>query len=156
MSDRRSLLALAAGMPGLALGVCFVLLLIARAAGLPPVQSGRTVTLAEAAALEDEADIVRLTHIGADPNAPSLVRRTRLRGVYQTMTPLEASVTTRHVGVMQLLVASGAVIDERNFSVLWCFATQRRNEDVLTFLRTRPPSRFQPDCATVRLPAVRP
>ena len=154
--DRPSWLALVAGAPGVLLAVLIVITLLAWVMGVPPVRSGRTITLSEAAALEDEADIVRLTRSGADPNARSFVRRTLLRDVHQMMTPLEAAVTARHVSVMQLLEASGAVIDDRNAPVLWCFAEQRRNEEVLAFLRSRRSPRVAIDCSTVRIPTVRP
>ncbi len=143
-------------LPGLAVAVAVTMAMAARALAIAPFEPGTRVTLAEAAALEDEADVVRLIRAGADPNAPSFVRRTRTRAVARQMTPLEAAVTSRHVSVMRLLLASGALVDDRNDAVLWCFAEARRNRDVLGLLRAQLRREPPADCSAVPIPQVQP
>ena len=54
-------------------------------------------------------------------------------------------------GRLDIFFSNGARIDDEEFSVLWCAATARRNQDMLRFLAPRrPPDRSSIDCATVR------
>ena len=39
---------------------------------------------------------------------------------------------------------------ERNYAVLWCGATARRNQDILRFLESRRTNHAPIDCATIR------
>ena len=132
--------------PGLALALAVVVLLAGRAAGIAPFVEGRTVTLAEAAALEDEADMVRLLEAGADPNAASFVRRTRLRDVHRELTPLEAAAGTRHPSVVQRLLAAGASLDADTFGPVWCAASATGSAEVRALIETHRPAGVTPDC----------
>jgi hypothetical protein len=136
---------MAVGVPGLVVAVLIVLGLVARLVGLVP--SGREMTVVDAAALQSEADIVRLVEAGADPNAPGYVRRTRLRAIDAEMTPLEVAAVNRDAHVMELLVSLGARVDDRIYPVLWCVGEQRGSPEVLAFLRSRVPNPPAVDCA---------
>ncbi len=127
-----------------------VVWLAAAAAGLPRGFDGRTMTLSEAAAIASYADAARLLRSGVDPNVPSRLRAGIVRNRESTMTPLEAATGAVRTGPIQMLVEHGAMIDARNYSVLWCAAVARRNSDMLRFLESRRLNQSTIDCATVR------
>jgi len=143
---------LAVGLPGVLVAVAVFVVLLMRAAGLAPFEAADRMTLPEAAALESEADVVRLLRSGADPNQPAWVRRTRLRAVHAPMTPMQAAMTSRHVSVMTLLADAGARVTPAEMPVLWCIAESQRNADAATWLRGRAGGPFPQDCRAVRIP----
>jgi hypothetical protein len=121
---------------------------------VPPANAGDDLTLAEAAMLADHADVVRLIHQGADPNAPARIRAGTLDFSEHTMTPLEAATRSRQSGIMQLLIDSGATITATNYPPLWCSANRVPNNGaVIAFLDAHRPARLPAiDCADVRIP----
>jgi hypothetical protein len=141
---------LAIAVPPTAWVLFCVVWLAAAAVGLPRGFDGRTMTLSEATAVASYADAARLLRSGADPNAPARVRAGIIRNRESTMTPLEAATGAIRTGPVQMLVEHGAMIDARNYSVLWCGAVARRNNDMLRFLESRRLSQSAIDCATVR------
>lgn len=142
------------GGPGLIVAAVVVASLGLRAAGVFPFEPAGRMTLSEAAALESEADIVRLVRAGADPNARRWVRRTRIRAVGTELTPLEAAMTARHVSVMTLLAEHGAVVDAQNLPALWCLASSQHNPDALGWLRSRGGAEPAGGCAAVSFPRI--
>lgn len=146
--------AVALGLPGALVAASVVLVMLLRLAGVPPLEPPERMTLSEAAALESDADVVRLLQAGADPNAPARVRRSRIRAVGADLTPLEAAMTSRHVSVMTLLIDGGARLDPEQVSVLWCLALSHRNADAQAWLRSRSAGPFPSDCSRVRMPEV--
>jgi hypothetical protein len=66
------------------------------------------------------------------------------------MTPLEAATGAIRTGPLQMLVDHGATIDDANYSLLWCAATARNNQDMLRFLEMHRPASTPVDCARVR------
>ena len=148
-------LGVAIGLPGVIVAAVIVLSLGLQAARVFPFEPAGQMTLPEAAALESEADIVRLLRAGAGPNTPAWVRRTRIRAVHAALTPLEAAMTARHVSVMTLLVDNGAVLDARNLPVLWCLAASQRNHDAQDWLRVRGGAEPPSGCDAVPFPRIR-
>ena len=149
-----SLTGLAIGLPGVIVAAVIVLSLGLQAARVFPFEPAGQMTLPEAAALESEADIVRLLRAGAGPNTPAWVRRTRIRAVHAALTPLEAAMTARHVSVMTLLVDNGAVLDARNLPGLWCLAASQQNQDALDWLRSRGAAEPSGGCGAVPFPRI--
>jgi hypothetical protein len=148
--SRTEWLLLAVAVPP-AVWVAFcVVWLAAAAVGLPGGFDGRSMTLSEATAISSYADAARLLRSGVDPNAPSRLRAGIIRNRESTMTPLEAATGAIRTGPVQMLVEHGAMIDARNYSVLWCGAVARRNNDMLRFLESRRLTQSTIDCATVR------
>lgn len=145
---------LAIGLPGVIVAVVVVLSLGLQAAGVFPFEPAGQMTLSEAAALESEADIVRLLRTGASPNAQAWVRRTRIRAVGAALTPLEAAMTARHVSVMTLLVDNGAVLDARLLPGLWCLAASQQNRDAQGWLRSRGGAEPSSGCGGVSFPRI--
>ena len=97
----------------------------------------RDVTLPEAAALRDRAEILRQIRAGADPNRPARVRPGFVRGTEYVLTPLQAAVAARRLDVVEILVTQGAVINMRNMPGLLCFAERVGAVNVLAYLRAR-------------------
>lgn len=146
---------LAIGLPGVMVAAAIVLSLGLRTVGVFPFEPAGQMTLPEAAALESEADIVRLLRAGAGPNTPAWVRRTRIRAVHAELTPLEAAMTARHASVMTLLVDNGAVLNARTLPVLWCLAASQRNHDAQDWLRSHGGAEPPSGCDAVRFPRIR-
>ena len=148
---RETAIASVAAVPGLAWVVTLLCLGASSLVGGPRLEPRPALTLAEAAALHDEAEILRLVRAGADPNLPVSVRPGVLRSIGYTMTPLEAAIAERRVEILELLVELGAVVDTRNFASLWCFAQTRNDTDVSAFLEARVPQHPAVDCANVKI-----
>ena len=135
----------ASWLPAVALAVPAAVCVFAAAAvvvagvtsGYRPMASPTDLTLSEAAALRDQAEVLRQIRRGADPNAPARVRPGFIRGSEDVITPLQAAVAQRRLETVRLLVEQGAIIDARNLPELWCFARRLEAADILTFLETR-------------------
>lgn len=120
------------------------------------------VTLAEAVATRNNAEALRLISLGADPNQPSHVRDGLLTNGYDVVvTPVEAAVGAQRADSLRMLLANGAVVDERELRVLRCYERTRRDAGVREILEARAagePSTTLgpgPDCTGVRLPVER-
>jgi hypothetical protein len=120
------------------------------------------VTLAEAIATRNNAEALRLIAIGADPNQPSRVRGGLLSEGYDVVvTPVEAAVGAQRADSLRMLLAHGAVIDERELRILRCYERVRRDSgvrEILDIRATGEPSTTLgpgPDCSGVRLPSDR-
>ena len=68
------------------------------------------LNVAEAAAVRDHAEVVRLIEAGQDPNRAWPVRVDIIDGNAHMMTPLEAAVRIRRLELVKLLVRHGAAI----------------------------------------------
>jgi hypothetical protein len=124
----------------------------------PPDQ----VTLAEAIATRNNAEALRLITLGASPNQPSRVRDGLLTNGYEVLvTPVEAAVGAERADSLRMLLANGAVIDERELRVLRCYERTRRDSGVREILDARAPGEPSTtlgsgsDCTGVRLPVDR-
>jgi len=127
---------------------CMVWLLLA-ALGVPARVDGRSMNLTEATAVASHADAARLLAEGADPNARARLRAGLVKNAETMMTPLEAATGAIRTGPVNMLVEHGATIDRGNYTVLWCGAKSRNNQDMLRFLESRQlPAPI--DCRTVR------
>jgi len=112
------------------------------------------VTLSEAVASRNNAEALRLIAHGADPNRAARVRDGLLTNGYDVIvTPVEAAVGAQRADSLRMLLANGAVVDERELLVLRCFERTRRDSGVREILDAR--SSAEPQCAGVRLPVDR-
>jgi len=126
--------------------------LLASLAGFRACAVPANLTLAEAAAIRDEAEVLKQVRAGADPNARALVRRGILSDPEYLLTPLEAATAARHVDVVRLLVRTGAALDGVNFPILYCLSVRNGATDISSFLAGQAPSGPAPACEHVRLP----
>jgi len=144
--NRETLLGTLVALPGLLLAAVAVIVV---AAGFRAFEPEPALTLSEAAALRDNADVVLLIREGADPNAPAAVRPAVLRSRTGVMTPLEAAVTARHIETAGLLMDLGASVRDDNFERLFCLATRSRIDDLITLITARLPDHGPVDCEAV-------
>jgi hypothetical protein len=116
----------------------------------PSAIDSRAMTLTETMAISSYADADRLLRGGADPNAPSRMRAGIVDLNTHMLTPLEAATGAVRNGPVNMLVEHGAVINEQNYSVLWCAAVARGNRNMQQFLQSRSPASVPIDCSRVR------
>jgi hypothetical protein len=116
-----------------------------------PVLTGPPLTLPEAAALGDRADIALLLESGADPSSNGHVRAGLMDLTDHQMSPLEAATASRQPAVLRMLMDAGARIGPANYPTLWCTAAARfNNGEVLAFLETQVDHRTPVDCPPAR------
>ena len=139
-------------LPGIALLVVTALVFAAALAGVGPLWPDVRLTLSEAAALHDDADLLQLLSQGGDVNAAGVVRGELLTHEPITMTPLEAVVGAREPKTLALLLEHGARVDDSNWVRLVCFAERLEAEEVVAVLRQQFPDRPAPECAGVAIP----
>ena len=127
-------------------------IVIAALIGYRALAAPADLTLSEAAAIRDEAEVLRQIGAGADPNIPSRVRPGLIGDPEYLMTSLEAATVAGHLEVLQLLVRNGATVNESNFPVLYCLAQESDASDIVSFLQEHVPSGVVFECEGVRLP----
>ena len=151
--DRRvRIMELAAAAPGLLLLLAAACAFAAALFGEGPLWPTSALTLAEAAALHDDADVLRLIGGGADPNAASAVRPELLTHETIQLAPLEAATGARQARTFQLLLERGATVDDSNWTRLICFASRLEADEIVMILNARQPGRPAPACAGVAIP----
>jgi|SRR5215510_6417480 len=126
--------ALAAPACVLAAGLAVALLL--GAVGRHPMWPHRELNLSEAAAVRDEAEVVRLIEYGEDPNGRREIRPGLLFDSVVRLSPLEAAVASQRAEMIELLLANGALMDAALWNRLRCLA--RGHEVPLALERHRP------------------
>ena len=126
--------------------------LAAAAIGAGPLRPNVPLTLPEAAALHDDADVLIMIERGGNLNAPGTVRAELLTHEPITMTPLEAVVGAREPQTVRLLLERGARVDDSNWTRLVCFAERLDADKVVDILNQQLPGRPMPDCAGVAIP----
>lgn len=145
-------IALALAAPALVWLAAAAMLLLATLGGYQALAAPADLTLAEAAALRDEAEVMRQIRHGADPNLAGRVRPGVIRDEAYLLTPLEAATAARHVEVVRLLVRGGAELNDTNLPVLVCLARENGADDIVVFLSEHAPVGLRADCDRVPLP----
>lgn len=143
---------MALAAPALAWLAGAALVLVAALGGFRALAAPADLTLPEAAALRDGAEVLRQIRHGVNPNEAGRVRRGVIRDEEYLMTPLEAAIAARHAEVVQLLVRNGAALNATNFPVLFCLAEGNDAADIVSFLKENVPAAVVSECAGVRLP----
>jgi hypothetical protein len=146
--------AVALGAPGLVLSCAIVAAAMTSVAGLAPPAHEYQLTLAEAAALHDIAEIVRLVRQGHDPRQPAVVRAGILRDRPMTLTPMAAAILARRVDAIDVLAAKGGGIRGDEFPQYWCLAQSRGDAAVIAAVETQVPLAAPVDCSTVQKDAA--
>ncbi len=141
--SRETTLGVAVALPGLLLAAAT---LVVMTGGVRLFELEPPVTLAEAAALRDHADVVRLVRQGADPNATFAVRPAVLGSRTGSMTPLEAAVSARHLETARLLLDLGAAVRDDNFERLYCLASRSRIDALIALVVAQVPRPPTVDC----------
>ena len=144
---------LAVAAPAMAWLALAALLLVAVAVGYRALAAPENLTMPEAAALRDEAQILRQVAHGGDPSAEATLRRGIIGEQDYILTPLEAAIAARHADVVEVLMKSGARVDDKTFPRLLCLARLNSAADIVALLERDPPLPVTSvDCSGIRLP----
>ena len=143
---------LALALPALIWIAAATLVLAGTLFGYRALAAPANVTMAEAAVLRDEAELLRQIRHGADPDAVAPIRRGMLSDQDYILTPLEAAIAARHAGVVQVLVENGARLDAENFPRLLCLARLSDATEIIALLDDHNPSGAIVDCTGIRSP----
>lgn len=149
---QRIVLTCAVCVPGSMLITATAAMLLALPFGIDPLWHVEPLTLAEASALRDNGEVMRLIGLGADPNKPGTVRADFVHDEAQVLTPLEAAVGARRADMVQLLLDNGAVMDATNWTRLVCFAEVVEAQDVRALLEEWRPADASDTCVGVQTP----
>ena len=141
--------ALALGIPALVLSGAIIAMAIASMGGLVPTARDYQLTMAEAAALHDVAEIVRIVRRGGDPRAPAPVRAGLIGEGPMMLTPMAAAILERRVDVMALLADVGARIRPDEFAQYWCLAQTRGDSAVVAAVESQTPRAPSVDCSSM-------
>ena len=152
LNDPAFPLTLALAAPALVWVAAAAVVLLAALGGYRALAAPADLTLPEAAALRDEAEVLRQIRHGVDPNMAARVRRGVIRDEAYLLTPLEAATAARHGEVVRLLVGNGAELNDTNFPVLVCLAEGNGAADIVSFLNEHAPAGAVSGCEGVRLP----
>jgi hypothetical protein len=122
-----------------------VLLAITAATGRHPLWTLEPRNVAEAAAFEDGAAIIRRVRAGEDINHAGDVREHVILPEAATLTPIEAAAISGQTEMVQLLIDLGATPDDSSWQRAFC-ATD--DDSVRTLLATRRPPGASGECAS--------
>lgn len=128
--------AIAVAAPPAAACAVALLLLAGWAVGWHPFWPTPDVTLSEAAAVRDDAEVVRLIEQGHDPSRRWAVRSGIIDGDGHLLTPLEAAVMIRRLQTVELLLREGAVLTAEQRNALIELADAHSAPDIAEYLRT--------------------
>jgi hypothetical protein len=143
---------IALALPGTLLILATAVMLLGLPVGIDPLWRVEPMTLAEAAALRDNGEVVRLIYGGEDPNTRGTVRAELVHNNAQVVTPLEAAVAIDRPDMLQTLLENGAVLDATTWTHLMCFAVSTEADEAIEFLERRRPAEASSVCDDVRTP----
>jgi hypothetical protein len=109
------------------------------------------VSMPEAVATGNYAEVMRQIESGADPNLRDGIRAGVLTGMPLRLTPLETAVWGRNVLMVRLLLDHGAVIGPTSLVTLKCLNEQNGDQAVRALLDALPTTIEKP-CSEVELP----
>jgi hypothetical protein len=140
----------AAAVRALAIPGCVLIALLAAALLLVPFDGHPLwrppeLNLAEAAAVRDAGEIVRLIEAADDPNEIREVRPGLLAAQAVRVTPLEAAVAAKDVEIARVLLVHGARMDADTWNRLRCSA---EGDEMTEFLDRRRPAGSVLRCTT--------
>ena len=135
MRDRTLLLF---ALPPLAVATGAVVLVLLGLFGWNPLWSVTHLTMAEAAALRDQASIAAMVRAGADPAARMSVRPRMLGNRNEVkLTPAEAAVRADRTEILDVLFANGLELDDETAHALICLGRQVGSDEALPYLEVR-------------------
>lgn len=129
---RQSWFALLVATPPACAAILWVAFLaITAVTGQHPLWNVQPRNLAEAAALQDGAAVIRLVKQRADVNRPGDVRAGVVLPAEATLTPLEAAAATREREMVQLVLDLGASPDATVWQRAFCISDADGVRDLL-------------------------
>ena len=145
-------LELALALPALVWLAAAAMVLVAVLGGYRAFAAPPDLTLPEAAALRDEAEVLRQIRHGVDPSLAASVRRGVIDDDAFVLTPLQAAIANHHAEVVKLLLDNGARFDATNVQELVCLAEYYGPEQVVPVLTQRLGSGLVVRCETAPRP----
>lgn len=142
-------MALALAAPGCLLAAASVIALALAAIDRHPLWPRESMNIAEAAAVRDEAEVVRLVERGEDFNVRYPVRPGLLFPPATQLTPIEAAIASDDPMVVQWLLQRGGPLDPERWTYLHCIAG---GDEVSPLLAKYRPPGAEPNCDGVRSP----
>src|SRR5688500_142346 len=139
-------------LPGALLILGTAVMLLGLAFGIDPLWRVEPLTLAEAAALRDDGQDVRLIHAGENPNAPTTVRAELLRNDPLTLTPLEAAAGSDRPDISEVLLEHGPILAAATWTRVVCLATAIEADEAVDLLARRRPGDASLACEHVQTP----
>jgi hypothetical protein len=109
------------------------------------------VTISEAVATGNYAEVVRQSELGVDPNRPTSIRADMLTREATELTPLQAAVLGRNALMFRILLDQGAIVLPQTYAFLACANLKYPNEEITESLSRFAPA-DPPDCSTVTFP----
>lgn len=134
---------LVAAPPASAATLWVAVVAITAVTGQHPLWNLQPRNLAEAAALQDGAAVVRLVEQRADINRPGDVRAGMVLPAQATLTPIEAAAATREREMVQLLLDLGASPDATVWHRAFCISDA---DGVRELLAQHRPSDARDEC----------
>ena len=135
--------AVATAAPALMIAGARGLALILAAFGHHPMWPEWDLNLSEAAAVRDDAEVVRWIEQGQDSGNKLVVRSGLLFDYPVSLTPLEAAAAAGNANTINLLFRAGAVLEPEDWSRLRCEAER---SDVVETLEAHRPSGAELRC----------
>jgi hypothetical protein len=96
--------------------------LVLSCVGRNPIWPDHNLTLSEAVAATDDAEVELLIAAGADLSAAYDVRPGLLSDQRERVTPLESAVVSRRADLVERFLQNGAVVDAATWNRLVCLA----------------------------------
>ena len=110
-----------------------------------------SVTISEAVAVGDYAEVVRQIESGIDPNRVAEVRPDLLGSAVTHVTPLQAAVWARSPRMVSLLLEHGVIVGDTGLIILKCMNDAHANREVRDLLDALP-TVSSLGCDAVKLP----
>ena len=145
----------AAALPALAVGLQSLAAAAGSVVGANPDWAAAPVTITEAAAMRDQATVVRMMDHGVDAHGRYELRKDLVFNEPATMTPFEAAIATERTEVASLMLWNGYRIDGAEWRQLRCLAQLEDNSEIGALLDTVRPSGAVLECAGVVRPWTR-
>ena len=147
----------AAALPSAAIGILSLVALVLSLADRNPDWPRQTLNMTEAAALRDQATVVRLLAAGEDPHARRELPADMVLNERAELTPFEATIAADRPEVAELLVWAGYRFDATEWRQLRCLAIGEHNEGIVRLLDAHRPegAAAVPECTGVQKPWTR-
>ena len=145
----RRLTVAAAALPAAFLGILTAGTLIRALGGTHPLWHAETVNLSEAAALRDQATVVRLIRGGDDPYQRREVRADLLFNDRADLTAFEAAIASGRAEIMDVILWSSPRPGPAEWNRLRCLSRLEENEDIDEVL-----DRYKPESAVLECDGV--
>jgi hypothetical protein len=148
----RRLTVAAAALPAAFLGILTAGTLIRALGGTHPLWHAEPVNLSEAAALRDQATVVRLIRNGDDPYQRREVRADLLFNDRADLTAFEAAIASGRAEIMDVILWSAPRPGPAEWNRLRCLSRLEENDDIDEVLDRYKPESVVLECSGVTRP----